>query len=416
MIGLFSDSSFLRGTLEKLKVDATYAHAGKYKSAPEAFTEYGFSPPAREAIAALLDGEFEQLVKGIAEGRKLAPEDVRQLIDQAPLSAEAALDHKLVDALMYPDEFQTATDAALASAPSYVDLERYNAPQGSARGQVAVVFAAGTIVRGGGGEQPWTQELYVGSDSLSETLESLAEDTSVDAVVLRIDSPGGSALASDLIQRRVAKLQEAKPVVVSMSDLAASGGYYIAAPAKKIVAQPGTLTGSIGVFAGKFSTRRFQEDWLGIRHETLQRGANADYFSTLDPMRPEQAERFSRGVERTYARFVKVVATGRRMTTEAVDAVAQGRVWTGEAARQAGLVDELGASIAVGAGQGARGVPGSGPRPPALPPRSSQRARPHFRPASNPAACGARGVAPSDLASGSNLRIAAKLSRLNRPF
>ena len=342
LIGLYVDSAFLRGALEKLKIDATYAHAGKYKSAPEAFTEYGFSPAAREAMDTLLDSEFSQIVRGIAADRGISEDTVRSLVDRAPFDAKTALDAKLVDALAYPDEFQAAIEEAAGGDVRYVDLEEYRRSTSTSGHHVAVVFAAGTIVRGSGGEQPWSQESFVGADDLSRTLAEVADDDDVSAVVLRIDSPGGSALASDLIQREVARLRDRKPVVVSMSDLAASGGYYIAARAQKIVALPATLTGSIGVFAGKFSSRRFQQDWLGISHDTLKRGANADYYSALDPFNDDQNGRFTSGVERTYDRFVGVVSAGRKMSRDAVDAVAQGRVWTGEDALRAGLVDELG--------------------------------------------------------------------------
>jgi protease-4 len=342
LLGLFLDSSFLRGALEKLKIEATYAHAGKYKSAPETFTEYAFSPSAREALDALLDSEFAQLVAGVATARKLPAEQVRALIDRAPLTAETALTEKLVDALAYPDEFRAANLAVFGAAPRVVDLADYDPPSTLGGRRVAVMFAAGTIVRGRGGEQPWTRERYVGSQSLAEALAAVAEDDGVDAVVLRVDSPGGSALASDLIQRQIVKLQEKKPVVVSMADLAASGGYYIAARAKKIVAEPATLTGSIGVFAGKISTRRFQQELLGVSHDSLQRGANADFYGGLDPLDADQSARFSAAVEHTYQRFLSVVSTGRAMPREAVDGVAQGRVWTGEDALKAGLVDELG--------------------------------------------------------------------------
>jgi protease-4 len=343
LLGLYLDGSFLRGTLEKLKVTATYAHAGKYKSAPEAFTEYGFSDAAREALAAVLDSEFAQLVAGVAAARKLDPAAVRSLIDRAPFDADAALRERLVDALAYRDQFETAAETALGVDRDHVvDLEQYRPPSALGGARIAVVFAAGTIVRGQGGEQPWTSERYVGAETLTETLESLAEDDSIGAVVLRIDSPGGSALASDLIQREIVKLEEKKPVVVSMADLAASGGYYIAARAQKIVAEPATLTGSIGVFAGKFSTRHFQQDWLGVSHDSLKRGANADFYGSLDPLDAAQAAHFEAGVERTYERFLAVVASGRAMPRDIVDGVAQGRVWTGEDAQKAGLVDELG--------------------------------------------------------------------------
>ena len=185
--------------------------------------------------------------------------------------------------------------------------------------RVAVVFALGTIVRGGGGSAPWTQESYLGSDDFATVLRDVGEDRAVAAVVLRIDSPGGSALASDFMLREIEKLKEKKPVVVSMSDEAASGGYYIAAKANKIVAEPATLTGSIGIFGGKFVTRRFEEEILGLGHDTQKRGANADIYSTLQPYTPQQEVRIQQLMDHTYQAFVGHVATGRRMSRSAVE-------------------------------------------------------------------------------------------------
>jgi protease-4 len=207
---------------------------------------------------------------------------------------------------------------------------------------VAVAFAMGTIVRGTGGRQPLTDEFFLGSDEAGEMLRDLREDEAVDAVVLRIDSPGGSALASDLILREVELLAREKPVVVSMSDLAASGGYYIAAKATHIVAEAATLTGSIGVVGGKLVTRRFQDEFLGISHDTLQRGANADLYSSLVAFSPEQAARVRRDMDRVYRTFIDHVAAGRGLPAQEVEAVAEGRVWTGEDARERRLVDDLG--------------------------------------------------------------------------
>ncbi|HTQ81096.1 MAG TPA: signal peptide peptidase SppA, partial [Thermoanaerobaculia bacterium] len=200
----------------------------------------------------------------------------------------------------------------------------------------------GEIVRGGGGGTPWNGESGLGSEEISRVLRKVGEDRSLAAVVLRVDSPGGSALASDLILREVSLLARRKPVVVSMSDVAASGGYYISSRANKIVAEPATLTGSIGVVGGKFVTRRLQEEILGITSEPLKRGRNADIYSTLTLYSPEQDAQVQALMARIYEVFVGHVATGRHMSREAVLAVAGGRVWTGEDAKRLGLVDELG--------------------------------------------------------------------------
>ncbi len=343
LVGLYSDAVFLKGTLDKLKIETDFSHAGQYKSAAEQYTNTGHSPEAEEALSGVLDDLFDQIVSTIAADRDLTTERVRELIDRSPLTAEEALEEGLVDGLGYPDEFEESLSELSSGEPRFVALSDY-VPSGRplAGNRVAVVFTQGTIVRGANGTDPWSQQRYAGSETLGTILRELAEDSGVAAVVLRVDSPGGSALASDLILREVTRLAERKPVVVSMSDVAASGGYYIASKASGIVAEPATITGSIGVVGGKFALRRFQEDLLGITHDNLARGANADFFSTLDRFSPEQAELYERLMLRIYAAFKGHVAAGRKMTPEAVEAVAQGRIWTGRQALGHGLVDRLG--------------------------------------------------------------------------
>jgi protease-4 len=342
LLGLYSESRFLRGTLDKLKIEPDFNRVGRYKSAVESYTQNQYSPEAQEAIAAVLDGYFAQIVSAVAEARHKSEAEVRALIDGAPYSADEALARGLVDQLAYPDEFKDRLAKRVGRKPGYVDIEDYRPRPVLAGKRVAVVFALGTIVRGGGGAAPWTQESYLGSDDFATVLRDVAKDRAVAAVVLRIDSPGGSALASDFMLREIEKLKDRKPVIVSMSDEAASGGYYIAAKANKIVAEPATLTGSIGIFGGKFVTRRFEEEILGLGHDTQKRGANADIYSTLQPYTPQQEARIQQLMDHTYQAFVGHVATGRRMTRSAVLEVAGGRVWTGAAAQKIGLVDELG--------------------------------------------------------------------------
>ncbi|MGH9360872.1 MAG: S49 family peptidase, partial [Thermoanaerobaculia bacterium] len=329
LLGLFADSIFLRGALEKLKVDPAFSYVGRYKSAVEAFTQAEHSPAAEEAMNAVLDSFYRQLVAGIAAARRFPEAEVRRLIDEAPYDAPAALRRKLVDALAYPDQFRDRIEERAGGEPRLVRLQDYRGGgRPFAAKTVAVVFALGTIVRGKGGMEPWTQEVFLGSESLAEILSDLAEDDGIHAVVLRVDSPGGSALASDLILRQVELLAREKPVVVSMSDVAASGGYYIAAKAHKIVAEPATLTGSIGVYGGKFVTRRLQEEHLGVTHDTLKRGANADIYTSLAPFTAAQQARVDGLMRRVYDTFVGHVARGRKLSPRDVEAVAQGRVWT----------------------------------------------------------------------------------------
>jgi protease-4 len=284
-------------------------------------------------------------VRDIAAGRELDEAAVRAAIDQAPLSAEQALAAKLIDRIEFPDEFRARAEQAGDGEARQVALASYarGVERRAIRGsKIAVVFALGAIVRGSGGVEPFSGELFLGSGALSRTLSELADDASVDAVVLRVDSPGGSALASDLILREVERLKEKKPVVVSMSDVAASGGYYIAAKATKIVAEEATLTGSIGVVSGKLATGRFQEELLGITHDPIVRGANAGLFSTLAPFDPAQEVVMRRRIDDIYRRFLGHVADGRGLEPAAVEQVAAGRVWTGAEAKARGLVDEIG--------------------------------------------------------------------------
>ncbi len=342
LLGLYADSLFVRGALDKLRIEPVFRHVGQYKSASELFTEYQHSPAAQEAIAAVLDSDFDEIVGAVAAARRLAPAAVERLLDGAPYDADRALELGLVDRLAYPDEFRDDLETRAGREPRLLNLEDYR-PSRFRRGRkLAVVFAEGTILRGSGGIQPWTEETFLGAADLGEVLRELAEDDGIAAVVLRINSPGGSALASDLILREVEKLEESKPVVVSMSDFAASGGYYIAAKATKIVAEAGTLTGSIGVVGGKLVTRRFQEELLGITHDPLKRGRNADLYSSLAGFNAEQAEVYEEQMRRVYDAFVGHVAAGRGMKVEEVAAVAEGRVWTGADAHRIGLVDEVG--------------------------------------------------------------------------
>lgn len=342
LLGLYVESRFLRGALDKLKIDPVFNRVGRYKSAVETYTETEFSPESREAIEAVLDGYYTQIVTAVAEARKKNAEEVRWLINGAPYGSEDALRRGLIDEISFPDQFRDHVAKRAGGDPALLPIEDYRPRPDIAPQRIAVVFALGAIVRGAGGTAPWTGEIFLGSDDMAALLRDLAEDEAVAAVVLRVDSPGGSALASDLILREVERLKEEKPVVVSMSDLAASGGYYIAAKADKIVAEPATLTGSIGIFGGKFITRRFEQETLGLTHETLKRGANADIYSSLEPYTPEQNLRVQLLMDRAYATFVGHVAKGRRMSLQQVEGVASGRVWTGAAASKIGLVDDLG--------------------------------------------------------------------------
>ncbi|HKI87108.1 MAG TPA: signal peptide peptidase SppA [Thermoanaerobaculia bacterium] len=359
LLGLYASTPFLRGTLDKLKIDPQFVHIGQFKSASETFTNSEMSEPARTALSAVLDDDYKILTDDIASSRKLPVARVLSIIDGAPYTASQALALKLVDSLSYPDEFRARIERLAGGSPRWIPLSAYSHTLRSpSEPRIAVVFAQGEIVRGSGGFDPWAGRVSIGSGGMAKILDSLSRDDSVRAVVLRINSPGGSALASDLILHSVAQLKKKKPVVVSMSDLAASGGYYMACGANKIVAEPLTLTGSIGVLGGKLVTRDFQKDLLGITHGSITRGANADFYSTLDRFTPEQMARFQDQMKAVYDQFIAHVAAGRAMSEDAVRAVAEGRVWTGKAALARGLVDELGGlSTAISVARKAAKIP-----------------------------------------------------------
>jgi protease-4 len=342
LLGLYADGVFFKGGLAKLKVDPQFHHVGIYKSFSEPYTESRWTAPAAEAINAVLDSTYEQIVTAIGEARKLPAGAVRALVDGAPYTAPEAVQKGLIDRLGYPEDFRARVTRRTGGRPRLVRIEDYGAEAAASGRRIAVIVAQGEIVRGGSGGVPWGSEAQLGSDEMAQELRKLARDESLAAVVLRVDSPGGSALASDLILHEVQLLARKKPVVVSMSDVAASGGYYIAARAAKIVAEPATLTGSIGVVGGKFVTRRLQAEILGITHDPMRRGRNADLYSSLNPYSPEQDVRVQALMGRVYDSFVGHVAAGRHMSRAAVDAVARGRVWTGADAKRLGLVDELG--------------------------------------------------------------------------
>jgi protease-4 len=337
--GLAAEVIFMRGTLEKLGVEAQFEGVGKYKNAPNQFTETGFTAPHREQMDALLDSLYGQYLQGIATGRKKTEEDVRRLLNAGPYDAREALKVGLVDGLVFEDELQTELKGASRLTPGHY----VRAARGTSflsRPKIALVYAVGEIVSGNSGSGGLGGS-FAGSETVAAGIREAREDDGVKAIVLRVDSPGGSGTASEVIWHEVQLARRSKPVVVSMGDLAASGGYYISMGSDVIVAEPGTITGSIGVFSGKFSLRGLY-DKLGLAEEVLTRGDNADIFSEYRPWSPDERARIRGLMVNFYTDFVKKVSEGRRKSTEDVDTIAQGRVWTGAEALKIGLVDKLG--------------------------------------------------------------------------
>ncbi len=345
LLGVAAYELFLRGALDKIGLEADMVAAGDYKTAINQYTETTFTPEHREATDALVRDMYEQLADGIAEGRGMTPARVRALIDEGPFVSADAVRHGLVDELAYEDEL-LARLAPDDDEPSTIDAAAYRRVSARSLGlgggpRIAVVYAEGPILMGSaGGSLPGMAQI-VGSRSTSRAVRQAREDDSIEAIVLRVNSPGGDATASDIIWRELVLARDEKPLVASMSGVAASGGYYIAAPAHAIVAQPGTVTGSIGVFGGKFAARGALEK-LGIGMEGVTYGANADLLSPVDRFSDAGRASMQAQLDDTYERFLQVVADGRKMSRDAVDAVGQGRVWTGRQALERGLVDELG--------------------------------------------------------------------------
>lgn len=339
--GVATYEVFLRGTLDKIGVYPDLVHIGDFKTAVNTFTEKTYTPAHREMAESLNGDAFDQLVQGIAQGRKKNVDEVRTLIDDGPFLPEDALRLGFVDDLAYRDEVPAkagfSSGALETKAEDYQRLVRIGSRWRAQK--VAIIYATGTIASGRSGEGP--EGTYAGSDTLVDYIHQAREDGSVKAIVLRIDSPGGSTIASDVIWRELMLARAKKPLVVSMSDLAASGGYYIAMPAHTIVAEPGTLTGSIGIFGGKFVTGgAFKK--VGANVEGVSKGKFADINSPAHPYTKDEREKMEEQLQAFYDQFIEKVATSRKSTPEKIDAIAQGRVWTGRQARELGLVDELG--------------------------------------------------------------------------
>ena len=344
-LGVGIETTFLRGMLDKLGIEPQLEQRHEYKNAADRLTRTEFTPAHRASLEQLAASVFDDAVTAIAGGRGLEPDRVRMIIDTGPHQPEEARELGLLDQLGYRDEVyqalrdQTSTEAGLLFADRWQPRFRLR-PPARRRRHVALVSVRGPIVSGrtrlgAAGRQS-------GSDSVCAELRAAASSDRARAVVLQVDSPGGSAVASDAIWREVCRVRDTgKPVVVSMGEAAASGGYYIACPADVIVALPATLTGSIGVFGGKLVLEGLLEK-LGVHTGTVQQGANALMYSPRRPFSDAERERFAATIDAIYADFVAKVATGRSRSISQIEEVARGRVWTGRDAVRAGLVDELG--------------------------------------------------------------------------
>jgi protease IV len=341
--GLSASALFLRGTFDKVGVTPNFAQVGRFKSAVEGYTRTGMSPPSREMLQDLVDDQFALLADSVGAARGMPPDSVIRMLEDGPFAAGEALARGLVDTLLYRAEVDSLATAGDDGRRPTLTLARYldriDTRGGGAH--VALITAAGVIAEGRSRSGGPGQGDVLGAQTIIKALREVGDRSSIKAVVLRIDSPGGSAQASDEIWSEVKRCARRKPLIVTMSDLAASGGYYIAAAADSIVAQPATLTGSIGAFGGKLNMLGLYHK-LGLNVETVSRGRHAEMLSAFRDFTPEEAARFQSQMEGVYRTFVSRVSDGRHLSTVAVDSVGQGRVWTGRSARQRGLVDALG--------------------------------------------------------------------------
>ena len=363
LTGIMIESPFIKGTLSKLGMTFHGDHRYEYKNALNLFTETKYTAPHKEAETALMNSWFGQVKDGICKARHIAPGNFQGVVDAAPYLGKEALDAKLVDGLAYRDQVfdQVKRKAGDGAELLYLDkyLDRAGHPHDHGK-TVALVFGVGGVQRGKSDYDAAQGSQSMGSDTVAAAIRAAIADKNVKAILFRVDSPGGSYVASDTIWREVEMAREAhKPVIVSMGDVAGSGGYFVAMAADKIVAQPGTITASIGVLGGKPLTSGFWEK-VGISWDEIHQGNNATMFTGTHDYTPAEWARFEAWLDRVYVDFTSKVADGRKLPKEKVLEIAKGRIWSGEDAKKLGLIDELGGyDTALTLAKRAAGIPES---------------------------------------------------------
>jgi protease-4 len=345
LTGLAIRSPFIRGTLDKLEIEPDFPGIGDYKTARFLYTQKEFTPAHKEMMQWLLDSITRQMIDRITSGRGMDPKQVEQLVKGGPYIGPDALRAKLVDELSDWESFLDENTGRSSGNLERISLRKYlraGRPDRSGT-EVAVVVAEGTILRGESGYSPVPVfgGDVMGADTIARAFQQV-RDSGAKAVIFRINSPGGSAVASEIVRAEMVRTAKKIPVVVSMGDVAASGGYWITCGAKRIVADPGSITASIGVFGGHLAMSRFWEDKLGITWGKLDAAPNAAIFGSLDPWTPEQKVSVQKFLDRIYDAFLERVSGSRNMPRDKVDAIGRGRVFTGEQAKERGLVDALG--------------------------------------------------------------------------
>ncbi|MBL4716809.1 MAG: signal peptide peptidase SppA [Bacteroidetes bacterium] len=342
--GLNVELTFYKGALEKLDIEPQIIRHGKFKAATEPYFLEKMSEANREQLNTFISGIYGEIIKNISSARNIPEEELRTISNELLAdNANGAVQYGLVDSVYFKDQvlssFRSELKIGKNDKINFVSLKKYRhspSKESYQKNKIAVIYGSGTIVSGDGDRES------LGGDRVSKAIRKARLDSNVKAIVLRVNSPGGSSIASDVIWREIVLAKDVKPVVVSMSSLAASGGYYIACPADKIVAQPFTITGSIGVFGILFNAQKLYNDKLGITFDQVKTSEFADLGNTARPLTEAEIGKFQKEVDRIYDSFVNKVSKGRDLSYAEVDSIAQGRIWSGIDAKRIGLVDELG--------------------------------------------------------------------------
>jgi protease-4 len=345
LTGIMYESPFLKGAMDRWHLKPRLSKRNEYKNAANLFTEDSYTDAHRESVSTLMNAQILQLVDGIGQARGMAADEVTALMERAPLSSRDALDGRLIDGLHYRDDVADMLKQR-SQGGEFIDLNeflrRIDDPIESGP-VIALVYGTGQVHRGKSDFNPLGGSPSMGSSTVTKAVRDAVEEADVKAIVFRVDSPGGSYVASDAIWRELRQAREAeKPVIVSMGNVAASGGYFVSMPANKIVAQPGTITGSIGVLAGKLVTGEFWKRHLGVTWDEVHTNRNATMWTGVQDYTPQQLEKLEEVLDRIYLDFTGKVAVARQLTTSQVEAVAGGRIWSGSDALSHGLVDTLG--------------------------------------------------------------------------
>ncbi|HSZ63303.1 MAG TPA: signal peptide peptidase SppA [Terriglobales bacterium] len=361
LTGIIMESPFVKGTLGKLGITFHGDHRYEYKAALNFYTESKYTDAHKEEMTAIMDSWFRQMKDGICEARQIAPEKFQALVDAGPYLGKEAVAAKLVDAVAYRDEVYGDLKSKAGNGAELLYLDKYLSRAGRPHDHgktIALVFGVGAVTRGKSDYDPVQGNQSMGSDTVAGAIRAAVDDKDVKAILFRVDSPGGSYVASDTIWREVVRARQAgKPVIVSMGNLAGSGGYFVAMAADKIVAEPGTITASIGVLGGKMLTSGLW-DKVGLSWDEVHQGENATMFTGTEDYTPAEWARFEAWLDRVYVDFTSKVADGRKLSKDKVLEIAKGRIWSGQDAKNLGLVDELGGyDMALKLAKRAAGVP-----------------------------------------------------------